>query len=51
MLELSGSIDGDVGRLVGSVESRASDALSLFASASVDTNKDWAAFGGLRLRW
>ena len=51
LLELSGSFDGDIGRLAGSVESRVTDAVSLFAGADVDTNKDWKAIGGLRVRW
>ncbi len=51
LIEISGGIREDVGRLGASVEHRVSSAVSLFANADIDTDRNWSALGGLRMRW
>ena len=51
LIEISGSVRENVGRLGASVEHRVSSAVSIFANADVDSNRSWSALGGLRMRW
>ena len=44
-------IVNDVGKLDASLSSRINESVSLFASGSVDTAKNWQAMTGLRVEW
>ena len=51
LLEIHGSFGEDVGRLGASIEHRVSSHVSLFADGNINTNREWSALGGLRMRW
>tara|TARA_R100001443_G_scaffold113093_2_gene127376 strand:- start:2751 stop:2924 length:174 start_codon:yes stop_codon:yes gene_type:complete len=51
LFTLGAGIINDVGKLDASINARVSESVSLFASGSVDTAKNWQAMTGLRVEW
>lgn len=51
LLELGVGIVDGVGGLNADYNHRVSESVSLFASGSVDLEKNWGALGGLRVRF
>lgn len=51
LFEVGAGIINDVGKLDASLSTRVSESVSLFASGSVDTAKNWQAMTGLRVKW
>ena len=51
LFTLGAGVVNDIGKLDASVTSRISESVSLFASGSVDTAKNWQAMTGLRVEW
>ena len=51
LFEVGVGIVNDVGKLDASLSSRINESVSLFASGSVDTSRNWQAMTGLRVNW
>ena len=51
LFTLGVGVVNDVGKLDAAVSTRVSESVSLFASGSVDTAKNWQAMTGLRVEW
>ena len=51
LFTLGAGIINDVGKLDAAINTRVSESVSLFASGSVDTAKNWQAMTGLRVEW
>ena len=51
IFSLGVGVVNDVGQLDASVSTRIHEGVSLFASGSVDTTKNWQAMTGLRVEW
>ena len=51
LFTVGAGIAGDIGKLDASLTSRISESVSLFASGSVDTAKNWQAMTGLQVKW
>jgi len=51
LFTLGAGIISDVGKLDASLSTRVSESVSLFASGSVDTAKNWQAMTGLKVEW
>jgi len=44
-------IVNDVGKLDAALNTRINESVSLFASGSVDTARNWQAMTGLKVKW
>ena len=51
LFEVGVGIVNDVGKLDASLSSRINESVSLFASGSVDTARNWQAMTGLKVEW
>tara|TARA_R100000005_G_C4982249_1_gene191695 strand:- start:1103 stop:1276 length:174 start_codon:yes stop_codon:yes gene_type:complete len=51
LFTLGVGVVNDVGKLDASFSSRINESVSLFASGSVDTARNWQAMTGLRVNW
>ena len=51
LFTLGVGIVNDVGKLDASISSRINESVSLFASGSVDTSRNWQAMTGLKVEW
>ena len=51
LLTVGAGIVGDIGKLDASIATRISESVSLFASGSVDTSRNWQAMTGLQVKW
>ena len=51
LFEIGVGVVSDVGQLNASLVSRINKNVSLFASGSVDTSKNWQAMTGLKVEW
>ena len=51
IFSLGVGVVNDVGQLDASVSTRIHEGVSLFASGSVDTSKNWQAMTGLKVEW
>ncbi len=51
LFTLGAGIINDVGKLDASLSTRINESVSLFASGSVDTTKNWQAMTGLKVEW
>ena len=51
LFTLGAGVVNDIGKLDASVTSRINESVSLFASGSVDTSKNWQAMTGLQVKW
>jgi len=51
LFTLGVGVVSDIGKLDASIVSRINQNVSLFASGRVDTNKDWQAMTGLKVKW
>ena len=51
LFTLGAGVINDVGKLDASLNTRINESVSLFASGSVDTSKNWQAMTGLKVEW
>lgn len=51
LFTLGAGVVNDIGKLDASLSARINESVSLFASGSVDTAKNWQAMTGLRVEW
>ena len=51
LFEVGVGIVNDVGQLDAALNTRISESVSLFASGSVDTARNWQAMTGLKVEW
>jgi|TARA_R100000030_G_scaffold90705_1_gene75446 hypothetical protein len=51
LLSVGVGVVSDVGQLNASLSTRINESVSLFASGSVDTTKNWQAMTGLKVEW
>ena len=51
LFTLGAGVVNDIGKLDASLSARVSESVSLFASGSVDTSKNWQAMTGLKVEW
>ena len=51
LFTVGAGVAGDIGKLDASLSTRISESVSLFASGSVDTAKNWQAMTGLQVKW
>ena len=51
LFEIGVGVVSNVGQLDASLVSRINKNVSLFASGSVDTSKNWQAMTGLKVEW
>ena len=51
LFEVGVGIVNDVGKLDAALNTRINESVSLFASGSVDTSRNWQAMTGLRVNW
>jgi hypothetical protein len=51
LFTLGVGVVNDVGKLDAALSTRVSEAVSLFASGSVDTSRNWQAMTGLKVEW
>ena len=51
LFEVGVGVVNDVGKLDASLSSRINESVSLFASGSVDTARNWQAMTGLKVEW
>ena len=51
LFTLGVGVVNDVGQLDASLSSRINESVSLFASGSVDTSRNWQAMTGLKVEW
>ena len=51
LFEVGVGIVNDVGKLDAAISTRINESVSLFASGSVDTARNWQAMTGLRVEW
>ena len=51
LFTLGAGVVNNVGKLDASLGARVSESVSLFASGSVDTSKNWQAMTGLKVEW
>ena len=51
LFEVGVGIVNDVGKLDAALNTRINESVSLFASGSVDTSRNWQAMTGLKVEW
>tara|TARA_Y100000592_G_scaffold96354_1_gene164704 strand:- start:478 stop:651 length:174 start_codon:yes stop_codon:yes gene_type:complete len=51
LFEVGMGIVNDVGKLDAALNTRINESVSLFASGSVDTARNWQAMTGLKVKW
>jgi hypothetical protein len=51
LFTLGAGVVNDIGKLDASLSTRINESVSLFASGSVDTAKNWQAMTGLQVKW
>jgi len=51
LFTLGAGIINDVGKLDAALNTRINESVSLFASGSVDTSRNWQAMTGLKVQW
>ena len=51
LFEVGVGIVNDVGKLDAALNTRINESVSLFASGSVDTARNWQAMTGLKVEW
>lgn len=51
LFTLGVGVVNNVGKLDATLNTRISESVSLFASGSLDTSKDWQAMTGLKVEW
>ena len=51
VFSLGVGVVNDVGKLDAVLNTRINESVSLFASGSVDTSKNWQAMTGLKVEW
>ena len=51
LFKLTAGISNDIGRIDSLLEHRVSEEVSLFASANIDTHRQWEAMTGVKIEW
>lgn len=51
LFEVGVGVVNDVGQLDAALNTRISESVSLFASGSLDTARNWQAMTGLKVKW
>jgi len=51
LFTLGAGVINDVGKLDASLSTRINESVSLFASGSLDTSRNWQAMTGLKVEW
>lgn len=51
LFNLTAGISNYVGRIDSLFEHRVSEEISLFASANIDTHRQWEAMAGVKIEW
>ena len=51
LFTLGAGVAGDIGKFDASIATRINESVSIFASGSVDTAKNWQAMTGLQVKW
>jgi len=51
LFKLAAGFNNDGGRIDGLLEHRVSEEVSIFASANIDTHRQWEAMTGIKIEW